>query len=47
MDFTPSCHFIITENIKDVLDRSAIMVCDVKFGARILPAYSPLNIKVE
>ena len=31
---------------KDVSDRSAIMVCDVKFGAKILPAYSPLDMKV-
>ena len=28
---------------KDVGDRSAIMVCEVKFGAKILP----LNINVE
>ena len=33
--------------IKDVRDRSAIMVCEVKFGAKILPVYSPLDIKVE
>ena len=33
--------------IKDVRDRSAIMVCQVKFGAKILPVYSPLNIKVK
>ena len=33
--------------IKDVRDSSAIMVSEVKFGAKILPAYSPLNIKVE
>ena len=23
------------------------MVCDVKFGAKILPAYSPFDIKIE
>ena len=23
------------------------MLCEVKFGAKILPAYSPLDIKVE
>ena len=23
------------------------MVCEVKFGAKILPAYSPLDIKVK
>ena len=23
------------------------MVCEVKFGAKIFPAYSPLDIKVE
>ena len=23
------------------------MVCEVKFGAKIMPVYSPLNIKVE
>ena len=23
------------------------MVCEVKLGARILPAYSPLNIKIK
>ena len=33
--------------IKDVRDRSAIMVCDVQFGTKVLPAYSPLAIKVE
>ena len=33
--------------LKDVRDRSAIMVCEVKFGAKILPAYSPLGIKVK
>ena len=33
--------------IKDVRDRSAIMECEVKFGAKILPAYSPLDIKVK
>ena len=32
---------------KDVRDRSAIMVCDVKFGAEMFPAYSPFDIKVE
>ena len=33
--------------IKDVRDRSAIMECEVKFGAKILPAYSPLDMKVK
>ena len=33
--------------VKDVRDRSAIMVCEVKFGAKILLVYSPLNIKVK
>ena len=32
---------------KDVCDRSAIMECEIKFGAKILPAYSPLDIKVK
>ena len=32
---------------KDVRDRSAIMVCEIKFGAKILPVYSPLNKKVK
>ena len=31
-------------NIKDVRDRSAIMVCEVRFGAKILLVYSPLDI---
>ena len=35
------------EVLKDVRDRSTIMVCEVKFGAKILPAYSPLDIKVK
>ena len=34
-------------SIKDVRDSSAIMVCEVKFGAKILPVYSSLNIKVK
>ena len=33
--------------IKDVRDRSASMACEVKFGAKILPENSPLNIKVK
>ena len=33
--------------VKDLRDRSAIMVCEVNFGAKILPAYSSLNIKVK
>ena len=33
--------------LKDVRDRGAIMVCKVKFGAKILHAYSPLDIKVK
>ena len=33
--------------IKDARDRSAIMECEVKFGAKILPVYSPLDIKVK
>ena len=28
---------------KDFRDRSAIMVSEVKFGAKIMPAYSPLD----
>ena len=32
---------------KEVRDRSAIMECEVKFGAKILPAHSPLDIKVK
>ena len=32
---------------KDVRDRIAIMVCEVKCGAKILPPYSPLDIKVK
>ena len=34
-------------SLKDILDRSAIMVCEVKFGAKILPVYGPFNIKVK
>ena len=30
--------------VKDVHNRNAIMVCEVKFGVKILPVYSPLNI---
>ena len=37
--------FDLNLHFKDVLDRSAIMVCKVKFGAKILPAYSPLDMK--
>ena len=33
--------------LKDVHDRSAIMVCEVKFGAKILPVCSLLDIKVK
>ena len=33
--------------VKDVRDRSAIMECEVRFGAKILSAYSPLDIKVK
>ena len=29
--------------LKDVRDRSAIMVWEVKFGGKILPVYSPLK----
>ena len=36
-----------SRHFKDVRDRSAIMECEVKFGAKILPAYSPLDIKVK
>ena len=44
--------FLKIKNVKivinyDVRDRSAIMICEVKFGDRILPVYSPLNIKVK
>ena len=39
--------YTYTFYFKDVRDRSAIMVCEVKFGAKILPAYSALDIKVE
>ena len=35
------------KTIKDVRDRSIIMVCQVKFGAKILPAYSHLDIRVK
>ena len=34
-------------SFKGVPDRSAIMVCEIKSGAKILPAYSPLDIKVK
>ena len=30
---------------EDVRDRSTIMAWEVKFGAKILPVYSPLSIK--
>ena len=33
--------------LKDVRDRSAIMVCNVEFGTNILPAHSPFDIKVK
>ena len=33
--------------IKNVHDRSAIRVCKIKFAAKILPVYSPLNITVK
>ena len=33
--------------IKDVCDRGVIMACEVKFGAKILPVYIPINIKVK
>ena len=32
---------------KDVRNRSAIMVCEIKFGTKILPVYSSLDIKVK
>ena len=38
---------LIFFRIKDVRDRSAIMVCEVTFGVIILPVYSPLSIKVK
>ena len=37
----------VGEMFKDVRDRSAIMVCEAEFGVKILPAYSPLDIKVK
>ena len=37
----------IQNRVKHVRDRSAIMVCKIKFGAKILPVYNPLNIKVK
>ena len=40
-------HFIPRLTIKDVRNRSAIMVCEIKFGAKIFPAYSPLDMKVK
>ena len=33
--------------LKDLRDKSAITVFEVKFGAKILPAYNPLDIKVK
>ena len=39
--------FYFDIQIKDAHDRSAIMVCEVKFGAKILSVYSPFNIKVK
>ena len=44
-----ACGLPITKffGLKDVRDRSAIMECEVKFGAKILPLYSPLDIKVK
>ena len=38
---------LVDNPFKDVRDRSGIMVCEIKFGAKILPVYSPLNIKVK
>ena len=32
---------------KDVRDRSTIMVSEVKFDGKIMPAYSPLDINVK
>ena len=40
-------HRIIVFFFKDVRNRSAIIVYEVKFGTKILPAYSPLEIKVK
>ena len=37
----------MSNKVKDVYGRSAIKVCEVQFGAKILPAYSPLDIKVK
>ena len=37
----------MSKRIKDVSERSAIMLREVKFGGKILPAYSPLDIKVK
>ena len=31
---------------KDVHDKSAIMVCEVKSDVKTLPVYIPLNVKV-
>ena len=39
--------FLLSLTLKDVRDRSAIMVCEVKFGAKILPVYNSLDIKVK
>ena len=40
-------HLAFCLSVKDVRDRSAIMVCEIKFGAKILSVYSPVNIKVK
>ena len=33
--------------LRDVRNRSTIIVCEVKIGAKILPTYSLLDIKVK
>ena len=33
--------------VKGVRSKSAIMVLEIKFGTKILPAYNPLDIKVK
>ena len=40
-------HGCLITSVKDVHDKSAIIVCEIKFGAKILPVYSPLTRTVK
>ena len=38
-----SCTTLLINTLTDVRDRSANMVCENKFGAKILPVYRPVK----